>query len=101
LRRGNLPAVRAAAAELPAVPLEDALEIVCLILAEEPERFERAAVRWLARLLVERPVTELRDVERVVGCLSAMPDRRRGQAALELLKALAAHRAGRSAPSLR
>jgi hypothetical protein len=55
LQRGDLPAVRAAAAELPAVALGDALEIVCLILAQEPERFERAAVRWLARLLAERP----------------------------------------------
>jgi hypothetical protein len=68
---------------------------------EEPERFERAAARWLARLLVERLVTELRDVERIVVCVATLPDTRRGQAALELLKALAAHGAGRSAPSLR
>jgi hypothetical protein len=40
--------VRAAAADLPAVPLDDALEIVVLILEQEPQRFERSAVRWLA-----------------------------------------------------
>jgi hypothetical protein len=50
LLRGDLAAVRAAAAELPPVPLDDAFEIVCLILEQEPERYERAAVRWLARL---------------------------------------------------
>jgi hypothetical protein len=94
LLRGDLPAVRAAAAELPAVPLDDALEIVCLILAQQPERFERAAIKWLARLLAERPVTELREVERVVACLAALPDRRRGRAALELLSTLAGRRAG-------
>jgi hypothetical protein len=32
--------VRDPDAELLAVPLDDALEIVCLTLAEEPERFE-------------------------------------------------------------
>jgi hypothetical protein len=45
---GDLAAVRAAAADLPAVPLDDALEIVVLILEQEPQRFERSAVRWLA-----------------------------------------------------
>ena len=94
LLRGDLPAVRAAAAELPGVPLDDALEIVCLILAQQPGRFERAAIKWLARLLTERPVTELRDVERVVTCLAALPDRRRGRAALELLSTLAGRTAG-------
>jgi len=94
LLRGDLPAVRAAVAELPGVPLDDALKIVCLILAQQPERYERAAIKWLARLLTERPVTELRDVERVVGCLAALPDRRRGRAALELLSTLAGRRAG-------
>jgi hypothetical protein len=98
--RGDLTAVRAAAAELPAVPLHDALEILCLILAQEPQRFERAAVRWLARLLLERPVIELRDVERVVACLAALPDRQGGRAALEVLNALGGRLTGRPAPSL-
>jgi hypothetical protein len=94
LQRGDLLAVRAAAAELPAVPLGDALEIVCLIVAQEPERFERAAIKWLGRLLAERPPTGLRDVERVVAYLAALPDPRRGRAALEVLSALAGRRTG-------
>jgi hypothetical protein len=36
-------------------PLEDALVICLLLLAQEPERYERASVRWLGRLLLERP----------------------------------------------
>jgi hypothetical protein len=93
--------VRAAAADLPAVPLEDALEIVVLLLAQEPQRFERAAVRWLARLLAERPVTELRQAELAVNYLAALPDRRRGRAALEVLSALAAGRPNGPATPLR
>jgi hypothetical protein len=71
--------VRAAAADLPAVPLDDALRIVLLILEQEPHRFERAAVRWLSRFLVERAVMELRQAELAVGYLAALPDRRRGR----------------------
>jgi hypothetical protein len=96
LQRRDLAAVRAAAAELPAVPLGDAFEIVCLILAHEPERFERAAIKWLGRLLAERPPTALREVERVVAYPAALPDPRRGGAALEALSALAGRRTGES-----
>ena len=51
--RGDLSAVRAAAAELPgSPPLEEALAICLLLLDQEPERYERASVRWLGRLLL-------------------------------------------------
>ena len=55
LATGNLAVVRAAAAELPAVDLADALAICLLMSVRDDERFERAAVRWLARLALERP----------------------------------------------
>lgn len=46
LATGNGALVRAAAAELPQLSLEDALA-VCLVLRDsEPEVFERAIVRW-------------------------------------------------------
>src|SRR5215204_7407086 len=51
----NLTLVRATAAKLPAVPLPDALEVLCLLRRADPELYERAALRWLARLLLERP----------------------------------------------
>lgn len=54
LKTGDLLLIRGAAAELPMVSLQDALDI-CLVVAEkEPELFERAALRWLARYCLER-----------------------------------------------
>src|SRR5436305_5304263 len=64
LATGNLALVRAAAAELPAIDLGDALAICLLMSERDDERFERAAVRWLARVALERPgvgLGELRD----------------------------------------
>ena len=55
LLTGNLAVVHAAAAELPAVDLADALSICLLMSARDDERYERAAVRWLARVALERP----------------------------------------------
>lgn len=51
---GNLQLIRAAAAELPRVDLGDALSVCMAIRDAEPERFERAALRWLARYAVEK-----------------------------------------------
>ncbi len=49
LRNGNLTVIRAAAAELPAIKLEDALSISLLLGKLEPRHFERAARRWIGR----------------------------------------------------
>lgn len=54
LATGNLQIIRAAAAELPRVDLGDALSVCMAIRSAEPERFERAALRWLARYAVEK-----------------------------------------------
>ena len=54
LATGNLNLIRVAAAELPRVDLGDALAVCMAIREAEPERFERAALRWLARYAVER-----------------------------------------------
>jgi hypothetical protein len=53
---GRLPLVYAAAAELPRVDLNDALEVCVLMARETHPAFERAAVRWVARLCLERRV---------------------------------------------
>jgi hypothetical protein len=53
LRSGNPALVRAAAAELPSVRLDDALRVCLVLAAAEPHRYEPAAVRWLGRLLLE------------------------------------------------
>ena len=57
IARGDLPLIRATAAELPAVNLEDALAVLTVIAVKEPDLYERAACRWLARLALERDVT--------------------------------------------
>ncbi len=63
LQTGNLTLVRAAAAELPAVSLDDALHVCVLLRDREPERYERAAVRWIARFCVERVEVSIEDVD--------------------------------------
>jgi hypothetical protein len=56
LQTRNLSVVLAAAAELHTVPLDDALEILILMAAEKDPRFDRAAARWVGRLLSETPI---------------------------------------------
>src|SRR5829696_9429219 len=70
----NLTLVRATAAKLPAVPLPDALEVLCLLRRADPELYERAALRWLARLLLERPGITLRELEQGARALQRLPD---------------------------
>ena len=52
----------AAARDLHNLSLADALEL-CLLYRGEPERYERAAARWIARLIAERPGVRLAEVE--------------------------------------
>jgi hypothetical protein len=46
--------IRAAAAELPRIGLEDALAILLALHDRDPQTFPRAAARWGARLTLER-----------------------------------------------
>jgi hypothetical protein len=73
LRAGNLLLVRTAAAELPRVDLIDALAICVLMGAQQDERFDRAATRWLARLALERPGIDLDDLRDGLNALDALP----------------------------
>jgi hypothetical protein len=73
LATGNLSLVRAAAAELPAIDLGDALAICLLMSDRDDERFERAAVRWLARLALERPAVGLGDLRDGLIAFEALP----------------------------
>jgi hypothetical protein len=86
LERGSLTGVRAADAGLPGPPpLDDALLICLLLLEQEPDRYERAAVRWLGRLLLEQRGMSLRHAELAAAYLAAWPDRARRDAAGEAL----------------
>ena len=86
LERGSLAAVRAAVANLPAPPpLDDALVICRLLLDHEPDRYERAAVRWLGRLLLEHRGVSLRHGELAAAYLGAWADPARRDAATDAL----------------
>jgi hypothetical protein len=90
LERGSLTGVRAAVANLPGPPpLEDALVICLLLLDQEPERYQRAAVRWLGRLLLEQHGVSLGHAERAAAYLAAWADPARRDAATEALNELA------------
>jgi len=73
LARGNLAIVRAAAAELPRVDLADALAITLLIEAQDEERYERAAVRWIARFALECPGVAIDELRTALDAVSAAP----------------------------
>jgi hypothetical protein len=90
LERGSLVGVRLAVANLPGPPpLDDALVICRLLLEQEPERNERAAVRWLGRLLLEQRGVSLHHAERAAVYLAAWAAPRR-DAATEALASSAA-----------
>jgi hypothetical protein len=103
LATGNMSIIRAAAAELPMIRLDDALQVCVLLRDREPERYERAAVKWIGRYCVEQPDVTLDDVEQARAAFAVM--RRDPERALSILQALcvwrmpAAHGTSAAAPS--
>jgi hypothetical protein len=86
LERGSLTAVRAAVANLPGPPpLEDALVICLLLRDQEPDHYERAALRWLGRLLLEQRGMTLRHAELAAAYLAAWADPALSDAATKAL----------------
>jgi len=86
LRTGNLAVVRSAAGELPAVRLDDALLIACLIEEHDAEQFDRAAVRWLGRFALERPSVRIEDLREAAVAFAALAENPDGaRRALEAL----------------
>jgi len=77
--------IRNAAAELPRVDLADAPKSAVAIRRAEPERFERAALRWLARFCVERRNATVAQVQAAAWALDNLTDE---PAALETLQRL-------------
>ena len=75
LEQGNLQLVRAAAGELPTIRLDDALAVCLLIRDRDPQRYERAALRWVARFAVEARAATLPDVQAAARALALLPSR--------------------------
>jgi hypothetical protein len=73
LQQGNLQLVRAAAGELPTIRLDDALRVCLLIRDRDPQRYERAALRWIARFAVEAQAATLGDVQAAARALAQLP----------------------------
>src|SRR5947199_10689653 len=93
LEIGNELLVVAAARELPRVALDDALRI-CLVLRDgDPDRYQRAAVRWLGRFALEARHVTIEDLRTAADALDALPER--AAEAMECLQELCvAHRVG-------
>ena len=74
LQSGNELLVLTAARELPKIALDDALRI-CLVLRDgDPERYDRAAVRWLGRFALEGRAVTIRDLRAAAEALQELPD---------------------------
>ena len=87
---GNPLLVRAAAAELPQIGLEDALGICLVLLDAEPERFPAAAARWQARLTMERKLS-LDEATLAAAALASLAGARPGAAAAALSNLCRSH----------
>ena len=77
----------ASAREFGKLDLADALELLKLIAEREPERYQRGAVRWLGRLMLERPGLSLAQAQLAMRALVALPSER--ATAIALLRQLA------------
>ena len=71
LDRRNFLAAWTSAAELPKLPLADALSLLLLALDDQPWRFNKAAPRWHARLCGEARLT-LEEAQLALGALAAL-----------------------------
>ncbi len=72
LEVGKPSLVYAAAAELPRLSLQDGLSVLVLMARHVRPRYDRAAVRWLARLAAERPLG-LADLATALAACQALP----------------------------
>jgi hypothetical protein len=73
LEVGRLPIVYAAAAELPRIDLLDALDILALIAEQDPDRYPRAAGRWIGRYALERGGVHIAELRIVMAACELLP----------------------------
>ena len=85
LKTANMGIIRSTAGELPHVDLGHALAVCLTIREAEPHRFERAALRWLARFCVERREATLAEVQSAAWAFENFADE---PAALQTLQRL-------------
>ena len=73
LETRKLSIILPAAAELQWVNLADSLEILTLMAQDGDPRFDRAAVRWIGRVLTETPPMTLKELRWVVALVEQLP----------------------------
>lgn len=83
LQRGDVFQAEVAARELGRLSLADALALCELLAARDPQRFEKAARRWLQRFIDERSPS-LPEIALAAAALSDMRHGRRGGGAQAL-----------------
>jgi hypothetical protein len=88
LDQGNLVEARSAASELEHVGLAEALELLLLIRDQEPAKFERAALRWHARLCADVKTMPLGEALTVLALLEQLRGKRADAAARSLSELL-------------
>ena len=74
------------AKEMGHVPLDDAVGLLLLYAEREPAKLERAALRWLQRLVVEREDVTLGELQLAAAALAQLPAH---SEAAEILRRLA------------
>jgi hypothetical protein len=89
LERGNYLVAVTTAREVGQVDLREALELLNLIALNELRLYDRAAKRWLSRLLEERPELTVVNVQLAAASLAALPSRSTHLSALAALRVLA------------
>jgi hypothetical protein len=72
VERGNVVAAIAAAHQLGEMTLADALALCVLLAEKDPRRFDRAAVRWHGRYVMETQGVLLGESQLVLGALSGL-----------------------------
>jgi hypothetical protein len=73
LETRNLAIVLPAAAELAHIGLSDALAILELMARDGDPRFEKAAARWIGRLLTETPPMTLKEARWAIAMVEQLP----------------------------
>lgn len=86
LEAGDLARALTLAREMPQMRLDDALRVCLLLRDGDPDRFERAAVRWLGRFALEGTGVMLDDLQEAADALDALPQE--PDLAMEQLQAL-------------
>jgi hypothetical protein len=63
----------AAAADVAWLNVDDALEVLVLMAQEADPRFDKAAARWIGRLLIETPPLTVAEARWVVAMVEQLP----------------------------